>query len=155
MFINRQTRSPLSALALLDQALQSSALAPLAEWRPRLQISETEQGVIARLELAGFSKDQIEISIEKDQVTVSAKEETTKTRSPDSGSAASSADNADSAAESERVLYTEFRSRSFSRSFSVGFEINAQGASAKMEDGVLSIELPKSEAALRKTLPIQ
>lgn len=135
MRINRPF-PPTTAMALLEQAL-GGPLSPTTAWRPRLQISETDQGAIARLELPGFSKDSVEISIEKDTVTVSAKQE------------------ASTAEEAERVIYTEFTARAFERSFTIGFEINAQSASAKMDNGVLSIELPKSETAMRKAVAIQ
>lgn len=140
--IHSRLSTPLGAAQLIDQLLGASSLSARSPWRPRLQLSETEQGVIARLELAGFSKEQLDISVEQDVVTVSAKEER----------ADASAQEKDPA---ERVIYTEFRSRSFSRSFSVGFEIDAPSATAKMEQGVLTIELPKSQAARRRSLSIQ
>lgn len=138
--------STLSATAFLEQILASSPIASLASpGRPRLQLSENETGVIARLELPGFSKDQIDIVIEKDVVIVSSKKEQAQ---PDNDQQSEPSDNA------ERVIYTEFLPRAFSRSFRLGFEIAAGEATAKMQDGVLCIELPKSEGAIRKTLSI-
>lgn len=145
MRISRSLSAPLSAAALIEHLMGAAPLsAPAQAWRPRLQLSETDRGVIARLELAGFSKDQIDISVEKDRVTVSAKEQ------PQEDSSEAGLEGSQ-----ERVVYTEFQSRAFTRSFSVGFDIDSRGASAKMEDGVLAIELPKSETALRKTLAIE
>ena len=89
--------------------------------------------------MPGLKKEDIKIEINGAQVSISAqyKSESTRKVGEDAGS---------------RVVYSERRSGSVARSFELPAEIDQTNASAKYEDGVLKLTLPKKVAESRKLL---
>lgn len=98
---------------------------------PRTNIDEKSDRFVLTLEMPGIGKKDVDVSFEGNRLVVTG--ETKKE------------------VEEEGVIRREFRSTRFERSFHVGNDVDPEGIKASMEDGVLSITLPKkSEKVGRK-----
>ena len=93
----------------------------------KTDVKETEKGFLLEVELAGFDKNDIELSFEKGYLTISAETKLTE-------------------GEDEKYLRRE-RVTKLSRTYYAG-DIDKDQIKAKYENGVLSVDLPKKEKAL-------
>jgi HSP20 family protein len=96
---------------------------------PRANVSELEDSYILEVAVPGYQKDDISISIEDNQLVVSAKVELKE-------------ENLES-----NFRRKEFEVSSFSRSFNLNEDLNQDSITAKFENGILKIYLPKKEEA--------
>jgi HSP20 family protein len=102
-------------------------------WSPPANVVETEDAYTVEMDLPGYDRDDIEVTLEQGILSVRGQrnEET----------------------EFDRGTY-HLRERSvgtFSRSFSLPRSVDASGLEAVLENGVLSVSLPKAaEAKARK-----
>lgn len=103
----------------------------------KIDVSETDEAYTVKAELPGVNKDDIDVKIDGNAVSISAKVERNKEEK-----------------EGERVIRRERYSGAFSRSFSLAGDIDEANASAKYQDGVLSLSLPKKARAEQKRLAI-
>ena len=106
-------------------------------WAPRLDVIEAPQEYRVRLALPGVKPEDVQIHAEQTMLTVSGE---VRPEAPPSGG---------------RYLHQEHDAGRFSRSVSLPAGVDAERASARFADGVLTITLPKQEAARRRTIPIQ
>lgn len=90
----------------------------------RTNIKETENGYELDVEMPGYSKDQIKVSLENGYLTVSAAKESKE--------------------EGNRYLRKEI-SESCSRSYYVGDDVQQSDIKAKYDNGILSLTVPKSQ----------
>ena len=97
----------------------------------KTDVHENEQGYEVDIDLPGFKKDEINLSLENGYLSVSA---------------AKSLDNEKKNIKG-KVIRQERYSGSMQRSFYVGDEINEEDIKAKFEDGVLKLHVPKEEPA--------
>lgn len=101
---------------------------------PATNVAETEKDFSIELSIPGFNKSDIKIEIEKDILKVSAESETSNEEKDDD----------------KKVLRREFKKSSFTRSFTIPENINAENISAEQRDGILHITLPKQEKGLEE-----
>lgn len=121
----------------LDRFLEGS-FPELYQWSPRrtegrdrsipLDLYEDAEQRVVRMELPGIRKKDIEIELENAVLTVRARR-----------------------VEKENGTESEIR---LSRSVTVGDDVNADKVSAELENGLLSIRLPKQEQAKPKQITI-
>lgn len=109
----------------------SSALEPIAnEWYNResslgaINIKETEKEYKLELVVPGFTKEDIKIEVEDNLLVISAKVEDSTTE--------------------EKWFRKEFAKKSFVRSFNVPEDALIEGITAKVENGVLFMNIPKT-----------
>ncbi len=103
----------------------------------RIDVTEAEKSYLVKADLPGVAKDDIDVQIDGSQVAISAKiEKSSETR------------------EGERVLRTERYTGTMSRSFSLANEIDEDGVTARYENGVLELNLPKKAAVAAKRISI-
>ena len=124
---------------LFDESLfgaPSRAEAP-ATRSPALDVAETERSYTVKLDLPGAAKEDVKISIEGRRVTVEA----TTVRN-------------DEKKDGERVLYAERSVASYARSFTLPVEVDQAESSAKMEHGVLTLQLAKRGATKATQLTV-
>ena len=88
-----------------------------------------EKNELYRIELAapGMEKADFNVQLDGKMLTISAEKK------------------AETATENEKMLRKEFSYKSFRRSFTLDEKIDAANISAKYENGVLKLELPKKE----------
>jgi HSP20 family protein len=104
----------------------------------RVEVSENEQAYTVRAEIPGVKKEDINISIDADQVAISAEVKNEK-----------------EGKEGERVLRSERYYGKVYRAFALGQPVDENSASAKYQDGILELTLPKKAAAQAKRIEIQ
>jgi len=93
---------------------------------PALDVTETDNGYSAQLELPGVNKEDVKVSIEGRLVTVQAK----------SSQAAEKV-------EGERLIHRERVLANFARTFKLPVEVNQAESGARLENGVLTLTLTK------------
>ncbi len=93
-----------------------------------VNILENKDSYVIDVVAPGFDKGDFKINLDKQTLTLSAEKKT------------------EQAAEGDKQIRREFSFRSFSRSFTVDENIDADKINAKYENGVLKVTLPKKEA---------
>jgi HSP20 family protein len=101
----------------------------LAARSPALDVSEHERGYTVKLEVPGVSKEDIKVSIEGRQVSVQAQTQ-----------------RSDEKKDGERVVYRERSVSSYARTFTLPVEVDQAEAGARLDNGVLTLTLPKRGA---------
>lgn len=92
---------------------------------PVVNIFETPDGYALEAEMPGVSKDGLEITLEGDEITIIGR----RTASPVSG----------------ELLFRECPTADYRRVFELDPAIDTNKISAKMEQGMLTLNLPKPE----------
>ncbi|MGA0610795.1 Hsp20/alpha crystallin family protein [Caldimonas sp. KR1-144] len=107
----------------------------------RIDVDETDKDYIVRAEIPGAKKDDIRVEIEGNRVAISAevRKDYEKTDKDDKN----------------RVLVRETYRGSASRSFTLAHDVDKATSTAKLEDGVLKLTLPKRQGSGSKLLSIQ
>lgn len=112
-----------------DAATASPAATTAASVAPQtlaIDVRETDAAYEVEADLPGLRKEEISISIDAGRVTITAE------------SAQKRAD-----AEGEKLIHAERTLRKFSRSFSLPAELDEARIDARLENGVLTLTLPK------------
>jgi HSP20 family protein len=106
---------------------------------PPVNIIEKGDGYSLQLSAPGFEKGDFAVKLEANTLTISAEKA------------------AENKTENEKVIRKEFSLKSFKRSFTVDDKIDAANISAKYENGILHVGLPKREEvkAVAKEISIQ
>ena len=102
---------------------------------PVTDIYETENEYSLRVEMPGVSKDNLEIVVESDELEIKGK-----------------LDN--QLQENEMLKYSEYSLHNYYRKFRIGEDINKDAINAKLEDGVLTLTLNKSEEVKPRKIEI-
>jgi len=115
------------------------ALRPTAAgaWMPAMDVYETGDTIVAKLELPGIEPGDVEVAVEDSTLTVSGKREF------------------ESETNEENYHRVERRYGSFSRSISLPQTADVEKVNARFDKGVLQIEVPKSERAKPKKIEIE
>ncbi len=103
----------------------------------RMDVKEDEKAYTVHAEMPGVKKEDIHVTIEGNTVSISA--EVKKASEEKAG---------------EKVLRSERYYGKVSRSFGLGQEVDEASASAKFNDGVLELVLPKKATEAAKKLTI-
>jgi HSP20 family protein len=116
---------------------QSGELVASPDWSPRVDIAETPQALTLKAEIPSVEKDDVKITIEGGMVTLSGERRQEKE-------------------EKDKTFHRIERFYgSFSRSFSLPDNIDATAAKATFKDGVLTLDIPKTEAAKPKGIEVK
>ena len=103
---------------------------------PVTDIFETDQALTLVLEMPGVSRDRVEVRVENDVLSIEGRIDFT-------------------AYENLRPVYTEYNIGNFSRSFQLSSKIDQSKIAAEMNNGVLSLTLPKIEEAKPRTIQVK
>jgi|NOAtaT_6_FD_contig_123_1866_length_603_multi_10_in_0_out_0_1 HSP20 family protein len=129
---------------LLDTMLDDF-LAPATEgardtsvFSPRLDLTETDKAYVIDADLPGVAKSDLKVSVDGQRVTLEAEVRRDTERK-----------------EGETVVHAERIVRKYARSIELPGEVDDANAVAKLENGVLSLVLPKKQAAQSRLLTIQ
>lgn len=98
---------------------------------PATNIKENKKEFKLELSVPGFNKEDFKIEIDKNILKISAQTEFKSEEKDDE----------------DRVLRQEFRQSSFSRSFTIPENVDAEHIEAKQKDGILEVVLPKLDKA--------
>lgn len=124
--------------AVLPRRLTVSGLAPRAGSAFPVDIKEYGDGYRMVANVPGFGKDDISIGVENNVLTLSGKQAATAGEK-DGGKFV----------RRERVV------RDFARTFRLPEHVDASRVEARLDAGVLSLTLPKSAAAAKRTVEIR
>jgi len=102
--------------------------------QPPVDIYETNDGLVLLADLPGVSQSDLDLRIEDDILTIQAK--------------------AKHAVEAEPI-YREFELVNFFRQFELSDQVNQERISARLQHGVLMLEMPKAEKAKPRQIPIK
>ena len=106
-------------------------------WIPAVDVQESAKAFIFTAELPGLGKDDIEITLEENLLTLSGSREL------------------DEKTEDETYHRVERAYGKFSRSFTLPSQVDNTQVEASFKDGLLSIEVPKSEQAQPRKIEIK
>lgn len=104
----------------------------------KTDIKETENSYVLDIEVPGFDKKDVNVSLENGYLTVSAQKRTFE-----------GGENGEKDKKKENYIRRE-RSCSVSRSYYVG-DVDKEAVKAKYENGVLTVDIPKEKPALPET----
>ncbi|MEM8963911.1 MAG: Hsp20/alpha crystallin family protein [Acidobacteriota bacterium] len=105
------------------------------DWRPAVDIRETDDHVLLLIDLPGIGKDGLELTVEENVLRVRAERPF-----PD--------------ADKDSYRRVERRYGVFGRTFSLPRNIDQSKVEAHFDNGVLTIELPKAETAKPRRIEI-
>ena len=92
---------------------------------PNVNIFETKEGYVLQAEMPGVSKDGLEVTLEGNEITITGR------RNPETVSG--------------ETLFRESATADYRRVFELDPAIDTAKISAKIEQGILTVTLPKSE----------
>jgi len=108
---------------------------PARFYQPNTDIFEDEGSLTLVMEMPGVLKDNVDITIEKNILDVEGKIDFSKY-------------------EDLEPVYTEYNVGHYKRSFSLSSKIDQSKISADMNDGLLTLVLPKAEEPKPRTINI-
>jgi HSP20 family protein len=108
------------------------------EPRIKLDVTEAEGTYSVKAEIPGVKKEDIHVAIDGNQVSIEAEVKREKEEK-----------------KGEKVVRCERYFGKQSRSFTLGYDIDAGKAEAKYSDGVLELKLPKKANGVSKELKVQ
>lgn len=101
---------------------------------PLANILETKDGYVLEAEMPGVNKDGLEISVENGELTIVGRRTTGETPG--------------------RELYRESRASDYRRTFELDPSIDTAKVTAKIDQGVLTLQLPKAEAVKPRKIAV-
>jgi HSP20 family protein len=120
------------------QAIEKQEGEPTREglmWVPQVDIIEDKDAITLRADLPGVKKDNVEIDVREGVLSLSASLNPTP--------------------EGWQPVYSEYQIGGYSRRFTLGEQIDQSKISANMDNGVLTLVLPKAEAAKPRKIQIK
>ncbi len=106
--------------------------------RLKMDVTEDEKAFIVHAEVPGVKKEDIQVSVDGNQVSITAEVKREKEER-----------------QGEKVLRSERYYGKVYRSFTLGQDVDQDGASARYENGVLELTLPKKAASAQRRLTVQ
>jgi len=128
----------------LDKFFDDFLFDPLAFTReeislPRVDIKELDDKYQVIAEVPGLDKDDIKIEIHKDVLTIKSEKESKKEEKDEKG----------------HYIYKERHYRAFQRQFRLPENANTDDVKAKMDKGLLIVEIGKKEPEPKKQIKIE
>jgi len=106
-------------------------------WNPTVDVAETSDEVVVKAEMPGMSKDDIDITVEDNQLILSGEKKQEQE-------------------EKDSNYYRVERSYgAFRRIFTLPARVDVATVKATYQDGVLTVRVPKAEAAKAKKIEIE
>jgi HSP20 family protein len=102
---------------------------------PTADIFETEEALTVVMEMPGVEKKDIDIGLDDDVLRVEGKIDFSKYQGME-------------------PVYTEYLVGHYARGFTLSGKINRDGISAQLDDGVLTLTLPKAKEAMPRRIAI-
>ena len=134
------TYRPTSILADMERALGSlfdDGSLGFSGGDARVDVREDEGRYVLEADLPGMSEKDVEVKVENDLLTLASKKE------------------ADREEKRNGYLLRERRASSFHRSFVLPSDVDREHIQARLENGLLVVELPKTEAAKPRQIEVK
>ena len=121
---------------VFDEFLNSDLMNTVSTTAPSVNVKETEKAYIVELAAPGVKKDYCRVHVDEDHNLCVAIENKFEHKEEDKHS---------------HYLRREFSYTNYEQKYSLPDDVNEEGINAKVEDGILTIELPKVEKVEGKT----
>jgi len=108
-----------------------------AVWAPRTDLAETDDAYTLRVDVPGMTKEDISINLQNDTLTISGERLSERTE------------------ESEEYVRVERAFGNFHRTFTLPDAVDQENIEATYENGVLTINIPKTAKSTRRQIEIQ
>ena len=115
-------------------------------WVPLADLSETDEAYVIKAELPGVNKDQVNIQLQDRELIING-----EVPEPEDGK---SDGNGDGNGDGSRRHHSSRRTGRFELRTYLPGEVNADAITAQLSDGVLTVTVPKSEAAKPRKIEI-
>ncbi|WP_288120466.1 Hsp20/alpha crystallin family protein [Thiomonas sp.] len=112
-------------------------IATIADWSPQVDIAETPKEFTIKAEIPEVKKEDVKVSIDSGVVTIQGERKQEKEE------------------KDKKFHRIERFYGSFSRSFSLPENIDANAAQATFKDGVLTLQIPKTAAAQPRAIEVK
>ena len=122
-------RRDAGALSQRDAAVRRAALVPAVD------IVEDKHGVTVWADLPGVPKEKLDIKVHDGNLTIEAQA-------------------AVSTPAGLSVTHTEMRASRYARAFSISADLDTSKIDASLQDGVLTLRIPRREAALPRRIEV-
>ena len=109
----------------------------LGQWTPRLDMTETKDAVVVKVEVPGVDQKDIEVSLQDQMLTVKGEK------------------NQEKEEKDERYHRVERSYGSFLRAVRLPTPVVGSKVNATFKNGVLTVTLPKAMAAKGTTIPVK
>ena len=119
------------ASVLDGEGLQSAA------WSPVVDIEESAEAYTIRAELPGLSKEKVKVTVENGVLTLSGERDLERRM------------------ETKTFHRVERSHGTFTRSFTLPEDVDAESVAANFKDGLLEIQIAKREEALPKSIEVR
>lgn len=110
----------------------------LINWTPKVDITETDQNFVVHADMPGVHKDDIRIAFENGILTVSGKRESHHEHKEDG-----------------KVVHSERSSGEFCRSFSLPKAVDSPKIKAKVNEGILTVTIPKTTESQPRSIVVE
>jgi HSP20 family molecular chaperone IbpA len=102
--------------------------------QPRVDVYENRDEILLLVEMPGVTRDDLKVDLDNGRLVLTGKRP---------------------ASENRNLLYAEFGTVDYQRTFSVPQTIDGNKVQAELKDGILHLHLPKSEAFKPRTIEIR
>jgi HSP20 family protein len=109
---------------------------PLSTWAPPVDIYETENELVAKVDLPDMNEKDLDVRVENNVLTIRGERKFEQKVSEDN------------------YLRLERAYGSFTRSFSLANSVNTEAIQAEYRNGVLTVRVPKREEAKSKQIKV-
>jgi HSP20 family protein len=108
----------------------------LGDWAPSMDISETKESLVAKVEVPGMDEKDIQVSLQENLLTIKGEKKMEKEE------------------KEERYHRVERSYGAFTRSVRLPVAVDASKVTATFKNGLLMVTLPKTPAAKGTAIPI-
>jgi|SRR5690606_15327095 HSP20 family protein len=112
-------------------------LTEMIGWTPPVELAEMDDKLVLTAELPGMKRKDIQVTLDGDVLTIRGEKKEEREE------------------KEKRYHLWERRYGTFERSFSLPRTVDPQGIRARFEDGVLTIEMPKSKQARGQRIEVE
>ena len=134
--LRRPTRNPFRFYSPFFVPLRAKTDTDAYNWAPSVDVSETDDKFEVRAELPGVAKDDLHVSVKDNLLTLSGEKRQENVN------------------DTQNFRRVERRYGSFQRRFTLPPDVAADDIEADYTDGVLTLSIPKPEAAKPTEIPI-
>jgi HSP20 family protein len=116
---------------------QTEEALALGEWAPSLDLTETKDALVVKVEVPGLDPKDIQISLQEQLLTIKGEKKVEKEE------------------KDERRHRVERAYGAFTRAIRLPVAVDGEKVTAGFKNGVLTVTLPKTPAAKGTTIPIK
>ena len=117
--------------------LRRNELPALGDWAPSMDVSETKESLVCKVEVPGMEQKDIQISLQENLLTIKGEKRQEKEE------------------KDEHYHRIERSYGAFTRSLRLPVAVDAGKVTATVKSGVLTVTLPKTPAAKGTTIPVK